>query len=684
MSPELEQKLDALPASPGVYLFKGQAGEILYIGKARSLKSRVRSYFQASTSDTRFFISLLSRELSDIETVVVTTEKEAALLENTLIKQHQPRYNIKLRDDKEYLSLRLDPKAKWPRLEVVRRPERDGALYFGPYHSATSARSTLRLVNRHFQLRTCTDTELAARRRPCLQYQIKRCLAPCVHDVDNARYGEQVEGVAMFLDSRHDELIQAIEVRMKEAAREMAYERAAEHRDQLRAIERVREQNRVAVIENKDQDVFGLFHRADLAEVAVLQVRSGKLTNVRTFALRDARAPDDELMGQFLSEYYAPGTFIPSELLLPVEIEAMEGLEELYSELKGRSVKVLVPKKGPRADLVQMARDNASHAFTEKARAKQDLEARLTAVQQKLRLPKLPRHIECIDVSHTGGTDTVACIVSMRDGQPDRRGYKSFHVKRVSGGDDYGAMYEVLSRRLRRGREAESGWELPDLLVVDGGRGQLNVAARVLQDLGVSLAIAGLAKEKANVLGEKLVDRIYLPGQKNPIELRESHAALSMLALARDEAHRASNALRMKVGKKKRLTSKLDAVPGIGKKTRARLLRAFGSVRAIEEADEAALRSAGATITQARSIVAALHGPKTPEAVVKHEPGDAVRTIEETDELAHSEDWAVSNAFDEETPDSADDVALEDEVEDGASASSDLGEAQAAEAPEAR
>jgi excinuclease ABC subunit C len=666
MSPELEQKLEALPASPGVYLFKGQGGEILYVGKARSLKSRVRSYFQANTSDTRFFISILSRDLTDIETVVVSTEKEAALLENTLIKQHQPRYNVKLRDDKEYLSLRLDPKASWPRLEVVRRPERDGALYFGPYHSATSARSTLRLVNRHFQLRTCTDTELAARRRPCLQYQIKRCLAPCVHDVDSTRYGEQVEGVAMFLDGRHDELIQALEIRMKDASRQFAYERAAEHRDQLRAIERVREQNRVAVIENKDQDVFGLFHRADLAEVAVLQVRAGKLTNVRTFALRDARLPDDELMGQFLSEYYAPGTFIPSELLLPVEIEAMEGLQEIYSELKGRSVKVLVPKKGPRADLVQMARDNASHAFNEKARAKQDLETRLGVVQQKLRLPKLPRHIECIDVSHTGGTDTVACIVSLRDGQPDRRGYKSFHVKRVSGGDDYGAMYEVLSRRLKRGRENESGWELPDLLVVDGGRGQLNVASRVLQDLSVNLPIAGLAKEKANVLGEKLVDRIYLPGQKNPIELRESHASLSMLAVARDEAHRASNALRMKVGKKKRLSSRLDEVRGIGKKTRARLLRAFGSLRAVEEADEAALRSAGATVAQARAIVAALQGPKTPDDVIKPEAGEVLRAVEqEEDAFVHSEDWAIANAFDEGAAHSAEEAADSAEHEEG-------------------
>ncbi len=556
MSPELEHKLDMLPSAPGVYLFKGPGGEVLYIGKARSLKSRVRSYFLAGNSDTRFFIARLSHELADIETLVVGSEKEAALLENTLIKQHQPRYNVKLRDDKEYLSLRLDPKASWPRLEVVRKPKADGALYFGPYHSASSARSTLRVVNRHFQLRTCTDADMAGRRRPCLQYQIKRCVAPCVMEVDRARYGEQVDDVAMFLDGRHDELVQLLEERMRAAARAMEYERAAEARDQLRAIERVREQNRVAVALSADQDVMGVFRRADQAEVAVLQFRAGKLTCVRTFALRDVSAPDDELMAQFVAEYYGPGSFVPPEVLLPVEVEAMDGLSELLSTLRDRSVKVLAPKRGPRAELVQMARDNASHAFREKARARDDLDARLAAVQSKLRLPRLPRRIECVDISHTGGSETVSCVVALENGAPDRKRYRSFHVKQASGGDDYNAMYEVLSRRFRRGKAGEPGWELPDLLVVDGGRGQLNVALRALSDLSITdLPVAALAKEKPNVLGDKLVDRIYLPGQKNPLEVRESHRALSMLAVARDEAHRASNALRLKLSKKNRLTS---------------------------------------------------------------------------------------------------------------------------------
>lgn len=665
MTPELMAKLDNLPTSPGVYLFRDERGELLYVGKARSLRSRVRSYFQDSRSDTRQFITRLSRELTDIETLVVGSEKEAALLENSLIKEHQPRYNVKLRDDKEYLSLRLDPKAAWPRLEVIRKPKNDGAMYFGPYHSATSARKTLRLINRHFQLRTCTDSDFASRARPCLQYQIRRCLGPCVYEVDRARYGEQVDDVAMFLDGRHDELEALLSSRMKEAASELAYERAALHRDQLRAIERVREQNRVSIAHAKDQDIFGSYRLGDRVEMAVLQLRAGRLNNVRTFALNHVSAPDDELVAQFVADYYAPGSFVPEEILLPIEVEAMDGLAAMLSEIRKRNVSVLVPKKGPRADLVDMARDNASHAFREKARANLDAEDRLRAVQERLRLPVLPRRIECVDVSHTSGTETVACIVALLDGKPDKKRYRSFRVKRVSGGDDYSAMYEVLLRRLRRGRNDETGWELPDLLVVDGGRGQLNVALKAAKDLGMDgLTIAGLAKEKPNVLGEKLVDRVYLPNQKNPIELRENHAALGMLALARDEAHRASNALRVKVGKQKRLRSRLDDIPGIGPKTRARLLKTLGSVKAVEQADAVALRAAGATETQANAILRAFHGPRMPE--LTHPPGTAqaqgerVLSLDEAagaeaegEQESEAEDLAVRNAFAEEDADTS-------------------------------
>ncbi|MGB5502276.1 MAG: excinuclease ABC subunit UvrC, partial [Polyangiales bacterium] len=308
-----QRKLDKLPASPGVYVFRGADGKVLYVGKARSLRNRVRSYFQAGSSDLRAFVSRLERELADIETFVTHTDKEAALLENQLIKSHQPKYNVKLRDDKEFLSLRLDAKRSWPRLEVVRRPKPDGAQYFGPYHSATAARQTLRLVNRYFQLRTCTDTEFRKRSRPCLQHQIKRCPAPCVLRVDQHEYHAQVANVARFLDGRHDELVLDLDERMQGASGELQYERAAIYRDQIRAVERAREEQRVAGVQKSDQDVIGFHREGDQVEVAVLGVRSGRIFSVQTFALRRVAVPNDEMVGAFLVQHYADRPSLPDE-----------------------------------------------------------------------------------------------------------------------------------------------------------------------------------------------------------------------------------------------------------------------------------------------------------------------------------------------------------------------------------
>lgn len=597
------RKLETLPAQPGVYVFYGKQRAVLYVGKARSLRSRVRSYFQPGSSDARAFVARLDNELIDLETFITSSEKEAALLENQLIKAHQPRYNVKLKDDKDFLSLRINPAAPWPRIDVVRKPRKDGASYYGPYHSATAARQTLRLVNRHFQLRTCSDAELARRVRPCLQYQIKRCPAPCVLDVPREAYLEQVRDVGLFLAGRHDELVKHLERRMAESARELDFEQAAVFRDQLRAVSRIQEEQRVTSVSGADQDVVGLHRVADQAEVALLRIREGKLVNVRTFGLRDVSLPDDELVASFVSEFYAlPTTEFPDELLLPAAVEAMDGLGEMLTERREARVKVLHPQRGPRVRLLQMARENAEHAFTEKQRADQDVEKRLLAVQQKLRLPTLPRRIECIDISHHGGQDTVAAVVALLDGQPDRARYRSFHLQTVSGGDDYGAIYEVLSRRFKRALSGDESWELPDLLVVDGGRGQLRMALEALRDLGMEgLPLVGLAKEKENVLGEKLVDRVYLPEQKNPIPLH-AVAALQMLALARDEAHRSSNRIREQKGSQRRLQSELDSIPGVGASTRTKLLRALGSVSGVLAASPEQLLAAGANKRQVEAI----------------------------------------------------------------------------------
>ncbi len=674
------EKLDALPASPGVYLFKDKKGDVVYVGKAKSLRSRVRSYFQEGNSDNRYFIPILQRTIGDFDTIVTGSEKEAAILENNLIKEHRPRYNIKLRDDKDYISLRLDTKEEWPRLWVVRRPTADPAgrlRYFGPYHSATAARRTLHLVNKHFQLRTCTDTEMRARKRPCLQHQIKRCPAPCVLEVAKPWYDEQVRAVAMFLDGRHDELSSELDERMRAAARGMHFELAAVYRDQLSAIDKVREEQRVVAIDDIDRDVLGLHREGDLVELALLHIRRGKLADVATFSIKSAEVPDEEVVAAFLAQHYGPAPApaegegldislpVPDEVIVPVVPDAAAGIAEWLAERAQHKVVLLHPQRGHRVDLLALANDNAKHAFAEKRRASDDVSERLEQLKERLRLPTVPRRIECCDISHLGGRDTVGAIVALLDGEPDKKRYRTFHVRgdgasskttepvptpggadldggdpegavreaEIEGeaagdgrpaylaGDDYRAMYEVLARRFRRGlkkQEAraaaavaksaektkddeaygteltdavnENEWDLPDLFVVDGGKGQLAVALAAARDLGLhDLPIVALAKEKENVLGETLVDRVYLPGQKNPIPLRSHSASMFFLARARDEAHRFSNRARERLGKKKRFKSALDDVAGLGPGTRKLLLRHLGSLKAIQAASDEAL-----------------------------------------------------------------------------------------------
>ncbi len=621
LSEELKGKLDALVAKPGVYLFRGKSDQVLYVGKAKSLRSRVRSYFQAGSSDERMYLPALVRLVEDLTTIVTETEKEAAILENSLIKEHQPRFNVKLRDDKEYLNLRLDRSARWPRLQLVRRSKPDGARYFGPYHSATAARRTLHLVEKHFKLRTCSDRELASRRRPCLKYQIKRCPAPCVLEVDAAEYAEQVGAVELFLDGRHDELSAELQQRMTTASESMAYELAASHRDQLRAVESIRQTQRVVSVDTRDQDVVGLYREGDLVEVALLTVREGRVVEAISFSQRQVNISDDEVVAALLRELYgtAGQRRIPERILLPVLPDGAAGVEEWLAEQRAEQhrargsvaesdpqkrapkkhsqrVALECPQRGARRRLLELAQENAAHAFGEKRRAAEDIDARLEKLQQRLRLPTLPRNIECTDISHLGGLDTVGSLVALTDGEPDKSRYRTYHVKTKTDGDDYAAMYEVLSRRFRRGRAAKvdaaanadagsADWELPDLFVVDGGRGQLAVAVSAAHDLGLfELQICGLAKERENVAGDKLVDRVYLPGQKNPIALRPNCPELFLLARARDEAHRFANRGRSRLGKARRFQSRLDQIAGIGPKSKEALLRHFGTVDNVRSA----------------------------------------------------------------------------------------------------
>ena len=626
----LAARLESLPSQPGCYLFRGEQGEVLYVGKAKSLRSRVRSYFQAGSSDERAFIPWLRRELFDIETVLTGTEKEAAILENNLIKEYKPKYNVKLRDDKEFLSLRLDERKPFARLEVVRRPELDHAKHFGPFPSATAARRTLHLVERHFKLRTCSDRELNSRKRPCIQYQIKRCPAPCVYDVDVEFYAAQVKAVALFLQGRHDEVTGILEERMRAASRELDFEAASVLRDQIRAIVEVREQQRIVSDKDRDVDVLGLYREGELVEVVLLIVRAGRLLDVQRVSRVRSDLDDAEVVAAFLRELYdggkAYGDSMADELWLPVLPEGADGIEEWLNESaadegRRRRIRLVVPQRGPKNDLLKLAAENAKHAFEEKRRSDEDVEARLGRLAAKLRLTRLPHRIECVDISHLGGLDTVGAVVALFDGKPDKSRYRTYRVKSETMGDDYAAMFEVLSRRFRRGAQAKSeedgtpadatAWDLPDLFVVDGGRGQLGVALTAAADLGITdFPIVGLAKEKESPTGEKLVDRVYLPGQKNAIALRPGSPELYFLALIRDEAHRFSNRGREKLGTKRRLHSTLDDVPGIGPVTRKALLKAFGSLDAIRDAtDEQLLAVTGVNRRQVAALRAQWEDP---------------------------------------------------------------------------
>lgn len=602
----VQQKLEQLPSRSGCYLFKGSDGQVLYVGKARNLRSRVRSYFQLGSSDDRALMPFLRGLVADLETVVTASEKEATILENSLIKEHQPRFNIKLRDDKEYLSVRLDPAVAWPRLELVRRPKPDAARYFGPYHSAKGARRTLHLVEKHFQLRTCTDRELNSRTRPCLQFHIKRCLAPCVHPVSADAYAAQVSAVSLFLDARHDELTQWLEERMALASHTFEFELAARYRDQLRAVQVVRETQRVVTVSKLDQDVLGLYREGDLVELSVLYIRRGRVVEAGSISHARSELPEDELVAGFLRDHYGEegSATPPDEIVVPVLPEGKKGIEEWLAERRAskadgagrerRAVRcqVVTAARGARKQLLELARDNARHAFVEKRRANEDMQARLSKLQERLRLPVLPSSIECCDISHLAGQDSYGSVVRLRDGAPDKRGYKAYRVRSAAPGDDYAAMYEVLSRRFGRGQGADRGerWELPELFVVDGGRGQLAVALAAASDLGLHmLPIVGLAKERESVHGDKLVDRVYLPGQKNPIPLKSTSPELFLLARARDEAHRFANSLRKKSSKRRSMRSPLDEVPGIGPKTKRALLKAFGSLASVLGAADAEL-----------------------------------------------------------------------------------------------
>jgi excinuclease ABC subunit C len=588
-SPETD--IERLPAEPGVYLMKDAQGVVIYVGKAGNLRSRVRQYF-GSTSDTRFFVGLLDQFLADLQVIVTHTEKEALILENELIKRHQPRFNVELKDDKSFLHLRIDDRGDWPRIDVVRRPKKDGARYFGPYHSAGKIRQTLKLVERHFQLRNCDDLSFKNRARPCLQYQIKRCPAPCVLAVDKAAYHAQVADVMLFLQGRHAELVDRLEAQMRAAAAEFAFERAAVYRDQVRAIRGSLEPQEMVSDRELDRDVFGTWREGAALQITVLQVRRGKLLGSREFAFEEQGTPDEAMLSTFVNLFYASGNDVPDEVLVPLPPESQPALTERLTELKGRRVLIKVPLRGHGKRLLEMAARNAEQAFFQARREEAVRDTGLARLKRTLHLANLPYRMECYDISLFQGDSAVGSQVVFEGGVPQRSAYRHYKIKTVEGTDDFAMMREVLTRRLTRGLEEG---DLPDLIVVDGGKGQLGVARAVFADLSIEgVDLVGLAKSRVFEGVEssaggtvRSAERVFLPGRSNPVVLAPHTDEYLMLTRLRDEAHRFAITFHRKLRGQKSLASVLDGVPGIGAGRRKALLVAFGSLSKVAEASAA-------------------------------------------------------------------------------------------------
>ncbi len=533
----LEKKVSRAPLNPGVYLMKSAEGKIIYVGKAKNLRHRLKSYFQ-KTLDSSPKVQVLVSRISDIEWIITHTELEALMLECTLIKKHRPRYNVHLRDDKTYPYLRISVQEKWPQLSIVRRPKRDDALYFGPYMSAYSIRETLKLLTKIFPIRDCSPSKFSNRTRPCISYDIGICTAPCVHYISEEAYRKTVEDLASFLRGKNKKIMLELKAKMSELSHQEKYEEAAELRDQIQGIRHLLEKQKVVSLRQEDQDVIGFDRKGQHGEVALLFVRGGRLLGQKTFSFANIQEEDEAFLSSFIYQYYDE-QFIPDELIVPLKISEEKLLKVYLEEKKKMAVKLTTPKSGEKRALIALANENAKEATVGK-NLEQKSSAVLEELQKRLHLKNDPHRIECFDISNIQGEAAVGSRVTFIEGESDKNLYRRYKIRTIKGPNDYAMMMEVLSRRVKG--KAEDA--LPDLLMVDGGRGQLSIALQVLKELEVEgVDVMALAKEKtiASFQGkmiEKLQERVYLPGQKNPIVFPENSPVLHLLQRIRDEAHR--------------------------------------------------------------------------------------------------------------------------------------------------
>ncbi len=584
-SPELEEKLRSLPGAPGVYLMKDHEGTVLYVGKAVVLKNRVRSYFQ-DPSRLLPKVRAMMRHVEDLEYIVTTTEVEALILEATLIKQMKPHYNIRLKDDKAYPYLRLSWEEDFPRLLIARKPAEDGSRYFGPYPRAQAVRDTIRLLRKIFPIRNCTNQKFRNAARPCLEYHIGHCQAPCQGLVDKESYRAMMKQVEQFLEGRQDEVEKELVRRLQEAADQLEFEKAAELRNQVEAIREVREPQKVASGSERELDAIAWALREDEAIVQIFRVRKGRLTGRESLTLTGVEGTTNaDIASAFVLQYYSNAQDIPPEILIEALPEDEGEMTTWLKSRRGGTVALKVPQRGEKAALLAMVKKNAEMARDEGLRKEASLERTvhegLLGLQHALGLEHLPHRMECYDISNTQGTESVASMVVFTDGKPDKSQYRRFKIRTVEGPNDFESMYEVISRRFRHRELAEDNPQLkrfatlPDLVIIDGGRGQLGYAVRAMREAGLEVPMFGLAKQH---------EWLFEPDSPNPIILDRDSAALKMLQHIRDEAHRFAITFHRHLRTRRNLKSLLDDVPGIGPKRKKALLRAYPDLNAITQA----------------------------------------------------------------------------------------------------
>jgi excinuclease ABC subunit C len=602
----LEEKLKEIPRSPGVYLHKDAHGKIIYIGKAKNLRNRVRSYFQAGRRG-EFSYGIKTEELvlqiADVEIIVTDNEAEAFTLEASLVKKHQPYFNYKLKDDKSYPHLKLTVNEPFPKCVITRRIQNDGALYFGPFLPAAMARKTIDLINRTFQLRTC-DIEIDGKApRPCLEYHIKRCLGPCVKGLCTPEeYQEAVRDVRMLLEGRNTELAGILEQRMLSASDQMRYELAAKYRDLRKTVIKLSEQQKMATTSESDIDIFGYYREGKRLALQLFTMREGDIVGRREFFWEDL--PDEDFhpagfLSEVLMQYYSGSdaptipavdlqtrevrtSFLPREIHVPIDFEDRELLEQVLSERRGRRVHILAPQRGEKRDMIDLVEKNAKLAFEQRFRVlKPDMKRVLEEMQETLELPRFPARIESFDISHIQGAENVAGMVVCDNGKMNRNEYRKFKIRWKEGADDFASMHEAVLRRYRRLRDEQK--ELPDLIMIDGGKAQLNAAATAMRELDLeAVPMIGVVKPP---LHHNQVAYLLVKGREDqPIHLDSYSPVLRLIQMIRDETHRYAVTYHRKRRELRDFTSELSAIPGVGDKRKTRLLRHFGSIHRISEA----------------------------------------------------------------------------------------------------